>query len=159
MTQDKKIKLLIAVPIVIVTWGYILFQIIGAFGGADNTPDISLTKPVPFSIDSSIEKTSFELLPLTKDPFLGTAYTKPSQKKNTGKKRAVKKDTLIWPSIKYTGMVTDTKATSKIFMISIQGKQYLMQHGEVQEDITLLKGTADNITLRFKGTQKKFSIM
>jgi len=147
-------KTYILLSIITLNIAYVVYQATYDSENPDKAATVSANEN--FTIDSENTKNkTFDLLPLTKDPFLGTLRKKTisSQKKkiNTTKEK-------LWPTITYSGVVASNKNTSKIFIITIDGQQVLLSKGEVFQDIKVISGTAKHIQVRFQGVTKKIEM-
>ena len=153
MKNKKNIKVLL--PLVVIIWGILIFKIVDAF----RPDDMNLQQGVvsSFKAPSVKEKEQFNLIAVESDPFLGTPYAKSSKKDN----RAIKKvqNETPWPNIQYLGLVSDNNSKSKIFIISINGQQQLLAAGEITQDVKVVKGNSESVTLRFNGHTQVYSIM
>jgi hypothetical protein len=150
--NKKNIKILL--PVVIIIWGLLIYKIVGAI----NPDEISLssTPKTTFKAPTIQEKETFELIAIESDPFLGTMYNKPKTQKITSKSN---RTDIVWPTIKYQGIVSDKNAKSSVYILNINGKQYLVKKGDTLLKIKVLKSTLESIRLRYKGQTKEFPIM
>ncbi len=141
--------------LVLAVWGMIGYRI---FSSLNNGDDIQKPKniAVSFHPKSIKEQDTFAIHSFPRDPFLGTFKTK-AKKENKNKAHIVKEE-VIWPKVSFSGMMSDTGSNQKIFFIYINNVQYLMKLHDKMMDITLVKATKKDITLRFKGEQKKITV-
>ncbi len=155
MLKGKK-GLYILLPLVVFIWGAIIYQITDAF--SDNDTVIPKASTVTFSKIESKNRDLFTISTIERDPFLGTMY-KP--KKELVKKSIAKpkRQALIWPTVRYKGLVTGEQNANAIYLIEINGVDQLMKRNEVVSEIKLLKGTSSWIQLRYKGKTKRFDIL
>ena len=153
MKNKKNIKVLL--PLVVIIWGILIFKIVDAF----RPDDVNFKQGVvsSFKAPSVKEKEQFNLKAVESDPFLETPYTKSSKKNKTSIKR-VENET-PWPSIQYLGLVSDNNSKSKIFIVSINGQQQLLGTGETTQDVKVIKGNSESVTLKFNGHTQVYSIM
>lgn len=152
---SKNIKILL--PVVIVIWGFLIYKIVDAFSSENS--DITQTKQANFKPPKGIQKDTFSLVPIETDPFLGTVYTKPkptSQNVNTVHKS---KSETQWPSIGYFGIVADKKSPTSVYIVSINGLQYLLKKGDTLQKLKIIKGSEENIFIRYGSETKEFPIM
>lgn len=156
MKKKKNSKILLF--IVIIIWGFLFYKIYDAF--RPNPKNIRTKAPETFIPPPNAEKDTFSLLPIERDPFLGTLYVKKNEKKiihaNKNKK---KEDDIVWPDIKYLGIVSDQDASTSVFILQINGRQHLIKKGESIEGIQLVYGSNNNLQLRYKGKIKKYPLM
>jgi hypothetical protein len=95
-----------------------------------------------------------------RDPFTGNLQG--SVKTNTGEVDKSptndKINTEVIPreqvQINYKGIVTDLTNKSKVFMVIINHKTFLMQQGDKENEVELISGTNESIVIKHKGTKK-----
>lgn len=154
MKNKKNIKILL--PLVIIIWGLLIYNIYGAF--YPDSPSISKNKSKKYKTPKVKEKDTFSLLPIMNDPFLGTLYQKSKrQKRNTTAKTT--NNNSIWPSIIYQGVVSDKNAKTNVYIVNLNGIQYLLKKGDTLQHIKVLKSSSKTLRVQFKGQTKEFSIM
>lgn len=144
-------------PVVIVVWGLLIYKIVDAF--SSENIDIAKTKKAHFNPPKGIQKDTFSLVPIEADPFLGTVYSKfkpTSQNVNSAYKPKGEKQ---WPNIGYFGIVADKKSTSSVYIVSINDQQFLLKKGDTLQNLKIIKGSQENIFIRFEGQTKEFPIM
>ncbi len=141
-------------PIVVLIWGLVIYNIVDAF----SSEDIAMLKNTPstFKAPEVHEKEAFALLPIPSDPFLGTMYHKLKAKKTTRKNI---RQEIVWPSIKYEGFISGTTKKTSVFMLNINGQQHLVKKGDTLQNIKVIKGSQENLRLKYKGQTKEFTIM
>ncbi|WP_097045178.1 hypothetical protein [Flagellimonas pacifica] len=145
--MSKNIKTYLLLGIVLLIWGIIGFKVLSALSPEDET--LALAENVNFEPKEVAEKDTFNILVNYRDPFLGTLSL---SKKRT--KKVVKKREVQFPSVNYTGLITDQNTKNHIFFVTISGNQYLMRVGNTQSDVTLVSGRSNNIKIRYKGILK-----
>lgn len=141
----------------IVIWGFLIYKIVDAFSSENTT--IANTQKANFKPPKRIQKDTFSLVPIKSDPFLGTVYSK-------SKETAVNTNTTYrprnekqWPSIGYFGIVADKKSTSSVYIVSVNGQQFLLKQGDSLQKLKIIKGSEKNIYIRYEGQTKEFPIM
>lgn len=152
MKNKKNIYILL--PLVLFVWGAVLYQVF-SFTKSDevtsvDNPEFNI-KPLKIN-----QRQSFDININYRDPFLGKMYaenTAPKAKGNPSKiKKEVKpKETLVWPTILYKGMISDSKEKTKIFMLLIDNKNYYMKIGETENEILLKSGDKESVYVKYKG--------
>ncbi len=152
MLKGKK-ALYILLPIVAFIWGAIIFQVVGAF--TDEDPVVTDTTEVMVAPLETKERDTFTIGMIERDPFLGTLY-KPKKEKISNS--IIKKAPLIWPSIKYKGVVSGQNSKNAIYLIEINGTDQLMKLRQTISEVTLVKGLSKSIRLKYKGKTKDFKI-
>tara|TARA_R110001583_G_scaffold173091_1_gene326922 strand:+ start:91 stop:546 length:456 start_codon:yes stop_codon:yes gene_type:complete len=146
MTNKTKTYILLA--FVLGIWGVIGYKIISTIN--PETPDIAKAKfNISFTPKTNTVLDTFSIQTTERDPFLGTINTK---KKSVTKK--IKKPEIVWIPILYHGSVTKQASKNKVFVISIDEEQILMKVGETIMEVTLIKGTTNEITISYKGNRK-----
>jgi hypothetical protein len=155
LKNNKNIKILL--PVVILIWGVLIYKIVDAFTSED--VNVAKTQKTNFSPPTETQKDTFSLLPIKTDPFLGTVYSKlrqAAQNVNTPHKPKTEQP---WPDIGYFGIVADKKSTSSVYIVSVNGRQFLLKEGDTIQKLKVLKGSEENISIRFEGQTKEFPIM
>ena len=143
----------ILLTVVAVLWGVLIYKF--ASDLSDDPVAANQIQVTSFKAPNILEKEAITLLPVEKDPFLGTSYgPKETSQKNESQK--IVKETTPWPQIKYKGSVQGQKNSS--YVISINGRDYIMSRGETMEEVSLVRANATSATLKFKGGTKKFEL-
>lgn len=155
MLKGKK-GLYILAPMVACIWGAIIFQIVDAF--SEDDPIISDITAVSFSTIETKEREKFLINTVDRDPFLGTIY-RPKKVVVKNPKSITKKQQVIWPSIKYKGLVAAQNNTKAIFLVEINGTDQLMKKNDSFSDVKFVKGTSSYIRLKYKGKIRQFEIL
>lgn len=141
-------------PIVLLVWGGVLYQLF-SFSNTDEILENTSTELniKPFKLK---ERSPISINVNYRDPFLGKMYVTQEtvvSKKNTPKRRKESKseEVIVWPSILYKGIVSDTKDKIKIYMLVIDGKTCLMKKGEAENEILLKDGDKESVYVKYKG--------
>ena len=152
MKNKKNIYILLL--IVLFIWGCVLYQIFSF----TNTDKINSAEKNEFAITplKIKERKTFSINVNYRDPFLGKMYTlnknlktKPkSYNKNPEPKPM---ETLVWPTVLYKGIISDSKDKKKIFILIIDGKNHYMKIGDIQNEIFLKEGNKESIYIKYKG--------
>jgi hypothetical protein len=142
---------------VLIVWGAVLYQFF-SFSNAPveeiNRVEIDL-KPLQIK-----QRDTFSITINRRDPFLGKmAFSSQIKKINTNSKSTITntkklKEVLIWPDIKYKGIVSDSKEKIKVYMVIIDGKTFFMKKGEIESEVKLKEGDRDAIYPVYKGELK-----
>ncbi|MBL4664087.1 MAG: hypothetical protein JKY22_11175 [Flavobacteriaceae bacterium] len=144
------------------TTSYILILIVASLWGAliykfakDLSDDV-IQQPTSQTISYNAPKTSdkekFDLIPIDKDPFLGTLYQ--SKTKTTFK--ASKNTSVNWPQIIYKGWIEGEKNST--FIVQINGQDQIFNRGEEFIGVKLVRGNSKKVTLSYEGTTKDFKL-
>lgn len=141
---------------VLLVWGIIGYRIISAVN-----PDEPQIKAKAFSanFNPKINTTtdSFSIQPVKRDPFLGTLATnKGKLKKRKNTVAATAKSDFVWPQIVYLGVVKDKHSKAEnIYIISVEGNQTLLKKGKAFNEVTITKGNAKRLIVKYKGRLKE----
>ncbi|MHA7057056.1 hypothetical protein ACWGOQ_0007545 [Aquimarina sp. M1] len=155
MLKGKK-GLYILLPLVVFIWGAIIFQVVDAF--SDDDPVVSDITKVSFAAIETKEREKFTIGEVDRDPFLGTIY-RPKKILKISTKPIIKKQEVVWPSIRYKGLVADQNNATVIFLVEINGSDQLMKIKDSFSEIKLIKSSSGSIKLRYKGETKQFQIL
>ncbi|HET8885629.1 MAG TPA: hypothetical protein VFM70_04660 [Salinimicrobium sp.] len=149
MAKKKTYLLLV---LVICIWGFIAYKIFSTLNPTEQNMEIS-DFTVEFNPNNPQTVDTFSINPVQRDPFLGTIKKKNTTSVKTSSAEKVK---IEWPLITYQGMVkkSDSK-NERVFVVTINNKQYLMKLGQTVEEISLQDGSAEEIQIRYKNRSKK----
>jgi hypothetical protein len=152
MKNKKNIYILL--PIVILIWGLLIYQFFSFSNHNADETIVSEAKVKPIKIK---ERQIVSIAINYRDPFLGKMYTAVHRKTLAKKKVTTptpKKviDPIVWPSILYKGIVSDTKDKNKVFMLIIDGQTFLMKKGSTEREIFLKEGDRESIEVKYKGS-------
>jgi len=151
MKNKRNIRIL--VPVVAVIWGLVLYKLLDAFYPED--PPFATSLNTTFELPKYQERDTFSIAPIERDPFLGTLVRK-NKVRNGGRKQT--KTTVEWPSTSYEGFVADDKGRTTVFVVTVNGEQHLLKHGELAQNVKLIRGTKQSIQLQYKGQRKTFTL-
>lgn len=152
MKNRKSIYILL--PIVLFIWGLVVYQFYSfARNEVKSNEKNSFTfKPIAIKPrDTSSINVNY------RDPFLGKMYS--NNTKIVSPKRSTKvtkpelpKTPIILQTILYKGIVSDTKNKTRVFMLIIGRRTFLMKKGDTENDVLLKEGNRESITVKNKGT-------
>ena len=148
MSKNQKTYLLLVAVIVI--WGAIGFQIYGYLNPEEAQTVIQSNDT--FVPNKQVQAVTYTITPDYRDPFFGKLYRKPKPKT----KKVVPKKTIVFPPISYDGVVSSGKNSS--FLITINGVQEIYKVGQTMKGVELVKGDTSEVTLKYKGKTKKYSL-
>ncbi|HBI00704.1 MAG TPA: hypothetical protein PLL09_01160 [Flavobacterium sp.] len=156
MKNKKTIYILL--PIVLFIWGMLIYQFFSYSTSESTIPDFepNLTNKL-----EKIEQIDTFTIDINyRDPFLGKIYKEQKDKKSnsTVQIKSIEPEGILWPDIKYKGIVSDTKDKTKVFLIVIGGKNCLMRIGQTQNEITLKGGNKNEVKLKYKNFTDTFLI-
>ena len=81
-------------------------------------------------------------------------WQKKKKSKTKTSNQKVKKDTIIIPAIKYKGLVQASDSGKKIFAVSINGSEHLLNVGDDFKGVKILKGNSTELVISFQGRRK-----
>ena len=149
--MKSKTKTYVLLVFVLGIWGVIGYRII-SFVNPKAREALNNDFDVAFSPKVHTEQDTFSIELVNRDPFLGKLYVK---KKTTVKKS--KKVEVEWAPITYHGSINNQSGKNKVFIVSINKKQFLMKLGQIIDNIKLIKGDKNNITVSYKGQTKRIN--
>lgn len=153
MKSKKSIYVLL--PLVLIIWGAIIYQFFNytnTESAVISTNDYS-AKPIIIK-----QKDSINIKINPRDPFSGKMVDAAAKKSighigNSNKTPKIKEE-MVWPQISYKGVVSDSKDKTKVYMVIINGKTFMMKKGESNEEVLLKDGDRDKISLNYNGESK-----
>lgn len=151
--KNKK-NIYILMPLVLLVWGAVLFQIFSFTSTEEELPQNSAEFSFrPLKIH---ERKPFVINVNYRDPFLGKIYSAQNApiKKTLypeSKKTVKSTEDLVWPAINYKGMIADSKGKNKLFVIIINNKNHYMKIGDTEDEIFLKDGDKESIYVKYKG--------
>ena len=146
--------LYILLPLVTVIWGAIIYKVVDAFSTDEAT--VADIIPVKESKFKTLEREEFSITSVARDPFLGTLYKKKTPVKK--KKTTSVKQEVFWPQVQYKGLVSDKNSGASIFLVEINNAVQFYKKGQTFQELQLIKGNKDKITLKYQGSKKEFPI-
>lgn len=147
----SKTSLYILLPLVVIIWGIVIYRVVGA---VSEEPETIENIPVVSKGEiKRIEKDTFSLVSINHDPFLGHYYKTavPVEKKKIPSETKIE-----WPAVTYLGLVSDSGKSSKIHILQINGKQFLMEKGNSAEGIKIIGSRSNEVILLYKRDRKVF---
>ncbi len=139
--------------LVLIIWGIIGYRILSTISPEPNE-QLVLTETVLKPLEK-IERDTFSIKADYRDPFLGTLHhpkIKKKAKPNGPKKERFDID------VRYTGSMLNSNNGQRIFFVSINGQQSLMEKGKQAQGVSLVNGSEKTITVRYKGILKKIEL-
>jgi hypothetical protein len=152
MKNKKNIYILL--PLVLLVWGAVLFQLF-SFTNSDEIT-VSDNPEFTFKPMKVNKRESFSINVNYRDPFLGKIYsneseTIPKKTNSTVHKAARQAEALVWPKITYKGSIADSKGKNSIYIMIIDGKNYYMKIGDTENEIFLKSGDKESVYVKYKG--------
>ena len=139
--------------LVLVIWGIIGYRILSTISPEPNEPLVlaeTVLKPL-----EKIKRDTFSITADYRDPFLGT-LRRPGIKKKAKRNRPKKEHFDI--DVRYTGSMLNSNSGQRIFFVTINGQQSLMEKGKQAQGVSLVNGSERTITVRYKGILKKIEL-
>ena len=150
--MSNNTKTYIILGIVLLIWGIIGFRILGAI-----SPEPELVAPQKRMAFQEIEltpKDTFSIKADYRDPFLGTLTSKKEKKKT----QKVVQDQTFDREVLYTGSMVNHSSGKRIYFISINGQQYLLEKGKQAMEVLLISGSEQYVTIKYKGMVKRIGL-
>ncbi len=169
--KNKKL-LYILLPAVLVIWGGIFYRIYDAVSGKDDTKDTPTTavqKPAPSQLADTTQ-----LLANYRDPFLdgvvglsdrsyGVIGVRTSAVVPVPVVMVTPPPTPIvvtppvpWPAIQYKGMIQNANSASKIALLQMNGKSYMVSEKQAVQEVQITTIHKDSVGVRFRSEEKYF---
>jgi len=159
---NKKKVNYILIPLVLLIWGGVIYTAIN--GLSNNDDGYVINQALPEVNMDQIKSDSFTLLANYRDPFLKRRYYSTTSTKNrssttNGSKsitnlkktsKVEKKETMNWNFISYHGKIKNQQTTKNVGMLTIKGKDYLINEGETIEEVRLVKLLEDSIKVSYR---------
>lgn len=140
--------------LVLTVWGILGLRIVRTVnpptGVSRTVDDIGEFRPVAIK-----RPDSFDIVADYRDPFLGTLPRSEVPKKKTA---VPKKEVLPEKDIRYTGFITENTTGKKIFFLTVDGQQQMLDENGVLNGVTLVSGDAERIKVRYHGKTKSISL-
>ena len=131
-------------------WGIIGYRIVSTIN--PSAPEVvGQGFEVAFKPKTNIELDTFSIQTVNRDPFLGTLLVK-KKPKRTFKKTMQPK--VVWLPVLYHGSISKQNTKTKVFIVSINGRQNLMKIGQTINGVKLIKGNSNSVTLTYKRARK-----
>lgn len=139
--------------VVLAIWGVIGYQIYSALNPSEEefaVPEV----PVVFQSETNKIKDTFSIQNNYRDPFLGKLPEQKAQPVVQQVRKPVIKDSIIFPTVAYQGMVQNAAGKEAVFSVSVNGVASILSVGQSIQEVSLIKGNAQEITVSYKGKRK-----
>jgi len=145
-------------PLVILVWGFVLYQLFGSFFSTPNYATEELKRVVNIT---EIKKDTFLILADYRDPFLGGKTRRKSRSSNgvsqkrsgTWKTKNIKTEN-AWPIVIYNGMIKNNNSDRRVGILNVGGKEYLVKENDIIGGVTVLSINKNTVNIRFKKEKK-----
>lgn len=136
---------------VVIIWSIVSYKFFSSFSNNDiphlnGKHSISLDSMIP------IKPHPKKLSHFNRDPFLGTIAKKKEPKEKT--KKSVKKMVVEWPIIHYLGSVKNLERNNEVYFVRMNGELILWKKNETHLEVTLLRGSQEQLIMQYKKNQK-----
>lgn len=153
MKGKKFIYALIA--LVLFIWGGVIYQIVDwGLNPEQMSIELHTLKPVYKSEISDTIKLKLNY----RDPFIKHAYNQIKSHTKRKSIQVVKNKMEIkrinWPTIEYSGTISNASLKSKMVLLKINGKEHLLEKGEVMEGVVISEIYNDSILLAYMKNKK-----
>ena len=150
--MSKNTKTYVLLGIVLLIWGIIGFRIASTLS---SDPEVEVfTKKMAFrQIEMSVQDT-FLVKANYRDPFLGTLLKAKENKKG---RTVIKKETFDL-DVRFTGSMVNQGSGMRIYFVTVNGQQYLLQKGKKAKEMLLVSGNEKYITVRYRGITKRIEL-
>ncbi len=156
--KNKKLTYVL-IPLVAVVWGLIFYKIYLQVKGPGNEAQI-----IPLKSEGivTVAPDTIRLKLNYRDPFL--SYSFDHEKINRPVFASslptdvpiVRKPEFIWPSIKYDGMIVNSKTKRKTGLLSFETASYLVKEGDEVKGYKIVKLFADSVIIRYSKQKRTF---
>lgn len=156
--KSKKLTYLLICAVAGV-WGVIVYQLFFRDAGEDYVVRTGVGKLKNEPFDQYLAKPdTFRLALNYRDPFLdrrtAVVVENPVVKNILPMKPIIMAPPINWGSIRYTGRFVNPGTKKTVVIISVNGKEQMIESGAVFEGVKLLKITPDSILVSWQGKQK-----
>lgn len=145
--MKKKYFNIVLILVVVFIWGKLIYK----YTRNSTQVSILVSQPKTNKKSINIEKTSFKIKNLDRDPFLNKMVSKKpknQQHKTTVKKSVVSKN-ITWPRISYLGFIKNKKTTKKLAILKVNGSiKNIKEATFFNENIYIRKIYKDSIILQ-----------
>jgi hypothetical protein len=163
--MTKKRINIVLIAVVLLLWGLIGYKTINQYF-CSNT--IMPNEPKNFSNKnlSQIDKDTFNLIAVSRDPFLNTIKEVVIQKPIVQKsypvqkieKPIVYKEPMVWPQISYYGYIKSKEKTKELILVKIAKQLYKLRKDDLVEGVIIKKVFNDSIEVVFNKEKKVIQV-
>lgn len=165
--KNKKL-IYILIPLTVIIWGVIVYRIISQIR-RNPEPVYNKTDMID-GFQSKQPSDTFTLKLDYTDPFLDrnlrgrpsirSAYERqdnpvPAPATSVTKPQSTDQ-TVLWPVIRYGGIIENTDSKQEICLVNIDGINFLMSTGDTKEQVKLIKVYQDSIILELTRQRRTF---
>lgn len=157
MIKNKKLLYLL-LPLVLCIWGFIGYKI---YYNINNKPVYEINgNALLVSKDNKSKIDTFTIKNNYRDPFLNGAISSTSlqlQEEQEGfNDRAGFSNIqlVVFPDLKYFGIITNTLKKQKVALVRIQGKDNIVREGDLKDNILIYRMYNDSLIIKLKKNKK-----
>lgn len=148
--KQKQTNIYLLLVAVVAIWSVVAYKLFYT----SNTLPIAETMIQPMlAVPNNGGFEQFEIVADYRDPFLTSGKTKAVTRKK--KKKKTPKPPVVFPKIKYAGVLKSNDAYR--FLIEIDRQQYFFQIKDTFKDVTLVSGDKNQISVVYQSVQKDFA--
>ena len=143
---------------VVFVWGLIIYKIVAAY--ADHEPDeqsLPQHKKKEAYNDYALPKDTSHLLLKYRDPF-GIVKQKDTSvaapRTSDFQRKAIPRVAMNWDFIRYVGYIRNPVSKKLVAMVRLNSNELMMNEGEQNGDIRLIKNLRDSIKISYQGKMK-----
>ena len=160
MKSKKSIYFLL--PIVLLIWGMLIYQ----FFSYTSPEVIDVQEELPLFVKIDYKEPDTTTLDINhRDPFTGKLENTNRKASSSNVKAANQPKTQILSTpevqtqIEYKGIVSDVANKKKVFMVIIDNQTFLMKQGDKENEVELINGNRESITIKLKGKKKNILLI
>lgn len=156
--KNKKLTYVL-IPLVAVVWGLIFYKIYLQVKGDDK--DVQ-----PFTVKTgnsvAVASDTVRLKLNYRDPFLSYSFSREKIKSPVFAASLQtdvpvnNKPEFVWPSIKYDGMIVNSKTKRKTGLLNFENISYLVKEGDNVKGYKIVKLFADSVYIGYSKRKKTF---
>lgn len=140
--------------VVLVLWSFIGYRFFASIIPSKESKN-NITKIKRFQPKKRFVKETYNIQADYRDPFLG--YIEKSKKKTNSVPKQ-KKEKIVFPKIEYKGIFSSSLKKNTVYLIVIDGKQEMFKIKEVHQEVKLLKGNKEKITVKYQSEKQTFNL-
>ena len=160
--MDTKKAINIGLIIIVLSlWGTVSYKYINRFFENDEVI-LALSDDYNYGTVSIIEKDTFLLEPLTKDPFLNKVFSKPKPQVSRVpvapkvKSEAKPKEEMFFPTVKYYGYIKSKDKKEELILVKINNRLEHVRLNSNIDGLVIKKIYKDSISVYFNNETRTF---
>jgi hypothetical protein len=159
MKSKKSIYILL--PLVLLIWGMLIYQ----FFSYTSPEVIEVQEELPLFVKIDYKEPDTTALDINhRDPFTGklenaNRNSSSNAKASNEPKIQILSTPEVQTQIEYKGIVSDVANKKKVFMVIIDNQTFLMKQGDKENEVELINGNSESITVKHKGKKKNILLI